>query len=306
MKSLYQKIQLSKRILILAHRHPDEDAKGSSWALASVLKGFGKNVDVFLEGEKTTKQDFSNNNYDLIFVLDCSTRDFVAWPKGIFPNLEKIIIIDHHQITGEWPSKRSLILSSACSTAEVLYYLFKSWRIQLNKKIADFLLMGILGDTGGLIYSYSPSMIGVMRIVADLMDYSQKFNQIISDINFTNYRSVKKVHLAGKVLAKTILLRDLLVLEVDEEEIKNREGRLSVEELIGEMNDVQDAEVCCLIRNKSGHPQRVSLRSRNLDVSLVAGELGGGGHKKAAGFPALGRSREEILEKVEELVKGKS
>lgn len=302
MRSLYQKIQLSEKILILAHQHPDEDAKGSSWALELALKSMGKKADVFLEGEEKGKQDFSNSNYDLIFVLDCSTRDFVAWPKGIFPNWEKVFAIDHHQPSNEWALERSIILPNACSTAEILYYLFRAWQIKINSKIADFLLMGILGDTGGLIYSYTRSMAGVMNIVADLMKFSQNFHQIISDINFTNYRSVKRINLTGQILSRTDFLSDLdlLILEIDEEEIKNDEGRLSVEELIGEMNDVQEAEICCLIRNKNGHPQRVSLRSRGFDVSPIAQDLGGGGHKKAAGFPALGRSREEILEKIKE------
>lgn len=300
MISLYQKILSIEKILILSHQHPDEDARGSCQALKEVLIKLGKKATVYLEGEENEEINVKSNTFDLVFILDCSARDFVAYPNNFSLENNSIIVIDHHQPTNDWENTDSLILPNACSTAEILYLLFRAWSVEISPTIAQNLLSGILDDTGGLIYDYSKSMVGVFKIVADLMRFNQNFHQLISKIKFNNYQSESKVKLTGELLKQSVIDREskLLFLEIDEEEIKNSDGRISTDELIGEINDVQEAEVCCLIRNKNQKPQRVSLRSRQIDISPIAKRFGGGGHKKAAGFSARELSREKILEEV--------
>jgi len=73
------------------------------------------------------------------------------------------------------------------------------------------------------------------------------------------------------------------------------------------LNNLNDGEVCLLFKELPDNKIKGSFRTTkdNVDVSAIAKELGGGGHKKAAGFTIDGPLK-EAARTVFELIKNKN
>ena len=58
-----------------------------------------------------------------------------------------------------------------------------------------------------------------------------------------------------------------------------------IEGLIDILRRTTEAEITCVLKEEANHSVRVSLRSLgDVDVSAIAAQHGGGGHRFAAGF----------------------
>ena len=72
---------------------------------------------------------------------------------------------------------------------------------------------------------------------------------------------------------------------------------------------VKEIQAAVFLKQEKGDEYRISLRSKGeIDVGAVAKELGGGGHKNAAGCTLTGpmdRLRALLVEKVEAAIDGR-
>lgn len=285
----------AERILIIGHKKPDGDACGSILALYLYLSSRGKTVSAFVndappayfnflpffEEIKTDKNIFSQP-WDLVVFVDSGDISHTGVDLNAIAGIPAVNI-DHHFSNAGY-GFANLVVPAASSTCEIIYKLLRDLGADIDRRVANCLLTGILSDTGG--FSNAATTLESMSVASDLTKRGGKIYQIFD-------HSVKNKSLGGLKLWGLVLSRikinpkyniaytyvtadDFSRFQVDEIELDGIANFLNV------ITDVNFSLVLHLGREQT----KVSLRTTrdNVDLSRLAGYFGGGGHKKAAGF----------------------
>jgi phosphoesterase RecJ-like protein len=308
---ILKEIKKAKRILINCHRGPDSDSVGSALALARLLKSMDKEVLVicpsdipqdlkFLEGADSIKRvnfsSFDFSKYDLFLVIDSSTYAMVTGLKDSDKPSLKTIVIDHH-FSNEKFGKINLVDAKMTSTGELLYKIFEDWGVTSDKDMAECLLTGIIGDTGS--FQYQNVGEGTLRIAASLMDLGADKDKIIYNI----YRNIdfKEVKMWGKFIESMKIEDNFVWSAISLETYKDFGEYPYAKEDVANLffPIVRGTDFGIVMVETNDKILSVSLRSRSgFDVSKIAEEVGGGGHKAAAGARIEGLPFQEAVNKV--------
>ena len=154
-------------------------------------------------------------------------------------------------------------------------------------------------DTGR--FQYTNTTPKALRLAAELVEAGADVHDVFQHV----YESVQfaKLKLLARALERAQLFEGgrLVVSYL----LKDDFGDVGAEEpysegIIDHLRSVEGSEMVALIREPprdEGTERRVSLRSSHdeVDVSAIARELGGGGHRQAAGFSSE-RTIGEIIE----------
>lgn len=291
--------------LIVSHIHPDGDTISSSLAIAYILDKLKKSYEIVNQDTIPEKFDYLkmyskikkitdiNRKYSNIITVDIADINRTGKVDRILSKETQVLNIDHH-VTNEGFGKVNLIITSAASTTEVIYYLVKKMGIDLEKELAEYIYTGLLTDTGGFRYTNTTS--NVMRIAAEMLDYDISPGYIaelvLETMTISFLEILKKAleniefHCNNRVACTTLTYSDILNSTEDTEGIVNY------------TRNIEGVEVGVFIKEVYHNEYKVSLRAKNsIDVSLIAKKFGGGGHIKAAGFSYKG-SLEILKEKL--------
>jgi hypothetical protein len=165
----------------------------------------------------------------------------------------------------------------------------------IDEDVATLLLVGIVTDTGS--FQHSNTSPEAFEVAADLLEKGARQQEIIKQIFKT--KSLETLKLWGRVLSKIAYLPEskLVYSTVTLEDLADTGATMDdtggiIDEL---MSNAPDAEVVMLLKEKEPGFVGGSLRApgKMADVSEIAGPIGGGGHKKAAGFRIRDKSFEE-------------
>lgn len=293
---IFSTIKKAGRILINCHRGPDSDSVGSALALSQVLQEMGKEIMVicpsdipsdlmFLKGaEKIVRVNFTSfdfTDFDLFIILDSSTYSMVTGMKDSESPTINSIVIDHHFSNNKF-GKINLIDSKMTSTGELLYRLFMDWKVPVSQEIAECLLTGIIGDTGTFQYQNVGSE--TLEVAADLMKKGANKDKIV----FNLYRSIefKEVKMWGKFVEKMMIDDSFVWSAIPIATYKDFGEYAYAKEDVANLffPIIKGTEFGIVMVEASDGVLSVSFRSRTgFDVAKIAEEIGGGGHKLAAG-----------------------
>lgn len=310
-KLILDKINKSEKILINLHRSPDPDSFCSAFSIYHFLKFLKKEVDVcvvltselsdFLlsqDDASTVKfvdyQKLNFNNYDLMISPDSGSWQQVVNNEDVIVPQIPIIVIDHHP-TNEKFGKINLIQEGASSCSEMIYKLFKDWNFNIDSKIANVLLTGIIADTGGFSFSDNTE---TLRIAANLIDLGANKTEIITNM-FRNkkFEILKYWGVCFERLKFDIEHKFIWVATPYEIESKYKINDSAFATMFISIVDGSDFGI--MMSEDEPKSLKISFRSRNdFDVSIIAREFGGGGHKAASGAKIDGLSFDEAVEKV--------
>ena len=291
-------IKQSKNILINVHRNPDLDSIGSATALyQALIKISGKKVTLvcpheipenfkFLKGANTVKTiDFGNwagrpRLYDLFIILDSGSYDIVTGRKEIkLPEIKKIVI-DHH-LTNNWKNCLLRLLDTkASATAEIVYRILADWNINLDKNISTSLLSGIAGDTVFFKYTKDPSV--TFSIVNELMKSGANYNLLID--KFNDGLSFGFVKLLGEFLKNMKKERKFVWWGVWCELFEKHGRPKGVRETTADsfFRSIKGVDFGVALLEEEKGKINMSFRSKQkFDVSKIAQQFGGGGHKSS-------------------------
>ena len=300
-KTIKYIIKKSNKILLFVHSRPDADTVGSNLAFFYYLKKEGKTVDIacfdnFPEYlKKITTYKFKNpeelefKKYDSVFALDSVERGFEKI-KDKFSEEQAIILIDHHpdiSIKGDV----KIIDAKYSSVSEIIFDFFKFFDIKITSKMATLLLMGILGDTGNLQHSNTTPK--VMHTAAELLNRGASVSRITKAIFSSN--SFPTLKLWGKALEKAKInshskMIATVITEKDLEECNANYDDIA--EISSILNTAPETSFSLVLSERKGGIIKGSLRSekyKGVDVSRIAHQFGGGGHKLASGFEIKGK-----------------
>lgn len=302
-------IEVNNNFLLIGHESPDGDCLGSLLAFSEFLKSRDKEVDIackdktpivfkFLPGVENIKNDFLMGSYEAIFLLDngdFKRTGFSDRLKELNKKKVPIINIDHHQKNDLWKfANINYVNDEASSTSELVYDIILGLGGEITPAIATSLLCGIYTDTGG--FQHVNTKERVLEITADLLGKGARLKDITK--NLSSFRTTSMLRLWGIALsrlkfdAKTGIATSL----VTEKDIKKTNATEDdVSGLVNLINSIPESKVALLLYDYGDGRIKGSLRTEkdNVDVSKIAKEYGGGGHKRAAGFKVEGKVVEE-------------
>jgi len=301
-QSTHKQLQAANRILVVSHIRPDGDAVGSLLALGLALQSVGKDVQMVLSDG--VPRDFRHlkgsdkvltwpqGDFDYIAVVDCSDleRTGSALNGYSIPDLN----IDHHPTNLNY-ARLNLVESDAVATAEMLSGYLPQFGLPITKPIAEALLTGLITDTIGFrTVNMTPK---ALRVAADLMETGVDLPALYQrtllsrSLNAVRYWGVglSKISANGRLVWTTLTLEDRQQVGYP--------GRDDAD-LINVLSTIEDTDIALILIEQTDERIKVSWRSKpGFDVSQIALNFGGGGHKTAAGAEIDG-SLKEVQSKV--------
>ncbi len=311
MLNLRESLQGVKTAAILGHIRPDGDCIGSCLALYNYIETYfpGIQAKVYLQdfmpeflmlsNADKIQHDISEDVvYDVCFSLDSADKERHGEYVKYFDTAKKTIGIDHH-ISNQGFAEEHLIIPDASATAEIIYELIG--KEQLTKEIAECIYLGMAHDTG--VFQYSNASPKTFRAVADLLETGIDASRIVDETFYQKSyvqnqvlgKTLKEsvLHLDGKVISGVVTRKDMEHYGVTPK---------ALDGIVSQLRYTRGVEVAVFVYELAENCYKVSLRSNGkVNVSSIAGSLGGGGHVKAAGCEVSG-TYEEIVEKLLKLI----
>ncbi len=300
-------INAEQPMIILPHVSPDGDTIGSSVALYLALQQLSKEVYIVLDDKLPS--DFGYIASDIVLTSEQFKIQKIAYKTAICVDMSDVerlgerkplinsvylMNIDHHRTNTEFGDVQC-VDASAAATGEIIFKILKELNVTVTAAMAEALYIAIITDTGN--FKYSNTTATTLRIAAELLeipfDRMRAINKIYHSIPrqkvalHANATEKTKFYNNGKIAVCTVSCADLLAYNALEE---------YTEGLVETIRDIDGVEVVIFLKERSCQLVKVSMRSvSEPDVSVIAFEHKGGGHKNAAGF-SLNLSFSEALD----------
>jgi phosphoesterase RecJ-like protein len=290
-----------ERFLVACHRRPDADSLGSALGLIKTLRAIGKEATLFMpeeipdsllflmDGEQGLAQVPDGVRYDATWVMDIAAKALL--PPG-FPGPEvtgPVVIIDHHHAHDDVGDVVYRDTDSA-ATGEVVVRLIEELGLEsLPEGSATPLYAAIVSDTGG--FRYATTRPATLRLGARLVEEGADPWHVAYQL-FERWEPAR-LRLLSAIIAtlETAFDGRVAIMRVTREmlDICGADDDM-VEGMVNYARRVEGAEIGALlwewrVRDADGDhiETKISLRSRgNVDVSVIAAALNGGGHRAAA------------------------
>jgi len=317
-KQIHDHIQSAERIALVSHQNPDGDTLGSAVAFAQYLLNHGKQVKIFCLSSVPDKFNFLHNiglvsndpfvfrDVDTITVLDCGDLRYAGVAELLKEHNATIVNIDHHA-TNEKYGRYNLVMDNWASTTEVVYNFFKINNITITPTMATALLTGLITDTDN--FTNSATSHTSLTAAGQLLRLGA--NWLIINRSLLQNKSIHLLKLWGIVLSRLNKQSDInmaytyLTNKDMTEHGANDADVEGIANFLNKLND--DSSISLFMKETENGTMKGSFRTTrdDIDVSALAKKLGGGGHKKAAGFTVDGNV-EQIVRRIVDLQKAQT
>ncbi len=275
-----------KRVTIVSHKRADGDTISSALALYSYLNSISVKSELvcidsdlpqefsFLYGFDRFKNKISYSD-SLVVTLDCATLGRCGF------DLENrdIINIDHHQDNSLFGNLN--IVNVDVSTTIVLYKLLRVYS-NISKDCAVAIYSGLLSDSKNFTSTLTTK--NTLLIASELLELGVDLNLVANRVNRS--KALSHIRVKAKAIDSLELFNNgrVAVMSLTKDILKET-GALnsSITGLVDEALSLVTVEIATLIV-ESDNFLKISIRSKNINISKIAQKFGGGGHKNAAGF----------------------
>ncbi|MGH3872346.1 MAG: DHH family phosphoesterase [Pseudonocardiaceae bacterium] len=297
----------ARDVTLVAHVQPDADALGSALALglalhrrgATVRVTFGDPADVpaSLRGLDVAgllvAPDQVPAQPELLVALDTANRARLGCLSDRVDTSGAVLVIDHHATNSRFGTHH-LVDVTAEATAVLVLRLLDALDVPLDEPVARCLYAGLVTDTS----CFRRADPGTHAIAARLLRAgvdpdattrglldTHPFGWLAMLATVLGRAQLEPASAQGLGLVHTtVRLADMAGL-----------GSEEVESVVDLVRTTSEAEVAAVLKEVGPDSWSVSLRAKQcLDVSAAAVELGGGGHRLAAGFSAHGTEQDVL------------
>ena len=305
-----EEIRAGDRFLLTTHENPDGDALGSLLATQRILEALGKDSVMFLGAKEfplpveyrflPLEEVFHEPPADIadriVIFLDCGNID--RMPVDFLRDGTKVINIDHHHDNTRFGTVNLVDVEASC-TAEIIYELAGLLGVELTPEIANALYVALVTDTGKFMYENTDAR--SHRMAAGLIEAGVQVNDIYRRLY--EHAPIEKLRLLARALEGIELKDDgrLAVTYISTDDYRSTGASEALTEgIIDHLRTIDGNVVAAVVRDQADGgraARKVSMRSTDgrVDVSLIAREHGGGGHRRAAGF-ATDLPYDEVVE----------
>ena len=293
-------IRSHERFVVVTHENPDGDALGSLLGTTLGLRALGKDVVMYLAGEAPLPGEYAfldlrglqrelpaDMEERVLLAVDCANERRIGESRDGVERAAVVVDVDHHHDNSRFGDV-NMVVADASSTAEMVRDVLAELGVALTPAIAEALYVGLVTDTGR--FQYSNTTPKALRLAAELVeagaDVHGIFRNVYETVQFAKLKLLARaleraeVYEGGRLVVSYLLKSDFGDVGAEE---PYSEG------IIDYLRSVEGSEMVALIREPprdDGPARRISLRSSHdeIDVSAIAREQGGGGHRQAAGF----------------------
>ena len=283
--------------VICGHVSPDGDCLGGQLALAHALWSLGKKatcvlvrdepIGAALEFMPGTDRMVPAERFEgpcgVFVAVDVPTRERIGEAAcGILDRAGVSITVDHH--ASESSMSDFVYVDPDCAAASILIWdIVKMLVVKPSATSATCAYVGLLTDTGGFRFQNCDAQ--AFETAADMVACGADPSEAASNV-YQN-RSLASLELEALVINRlSITCGGKAALSwIDEHDMASVGAvKADVEPLIDVVRSISGVLVACMLREQDGLV-RGNLRAKDdTDVAALARELGGGGHKAAAGF----------------------
>jgi phosphoesterase RecJ-like protein len=294
--SAWRLIAEARRILLLAHEHPDPDALGSALGLAHTLRPLGKECVVacadpvpanytFLPGREAVVSVLPDTDFDLAIALDAGELsrygDLYTRYEPFF-DAALILNLDHH-VTSKGCGAVSVTDPTSAATAELLTLLLLNRGIAIDLDAARCLLAGIITDTRA--FEYDATTERTLAAGAYLVGAGARPEDIIKPMY--RMKPLAQARLRGLVLTtlQSAAQGRIVWATLTQEHLRQAEATPDQDDgLPSYLIDIAGVHIAALFKEQSDGSTKVSLRTTApYDAAAICARYGGGGHVRAAG-----------------------
>lgn len=295
-----ERIREDSRFVLAAHEGPDGDALGSLVGMQWLLTTLGKDSQMFIAPEDlplpyeyrffTLDGLISSPPRDIaqrtVVFLDCGNIDRNS--AGVLQQGRHLLNIDHHHDNTRFGTLDHVVPDASC-TAEIVWDLMHGLGVGPAPAAAQALYVGLITDTGRFMYENTGPRAHEMaaELIAAGVDVQDVYRRLYEEM------PAAKISLLALALGQLRRFDDgeLTLAALSAEDFLRVGAEDSYSEgIIDHLRAIQGTKVAALVRELSGGGRdgrrKVSLRATDddVDVSVIAREQGGGGHRRAAGF----------------------
>jgi bifunctional oligoribonuclease and PAP phosphatase NrnA len=285
---VWAELMAAESVVLTTHINPDGDALGSMLALYLALQNQGKKVRMWLDGDLPemyaflpARIDISHppltvSSADLMVVLDAGDAERTGISFSKFQG--KVMNIDHH-LSNSGFADVILVDETVAATGILVLRLLEIAEVLITPAIATCLFTAVATDCG--FFRYANTDEATFEAAARLVRYGaepHKISEAIQKMPLTKIVALSRVlaslELFGQGKVAAIMVPD----DIPATAVEDTEG------FIDYPRNIAGVEVAILFKPAGGPGQvKLSMRSRNLNVSVLAQSFGGGGHARAAG-----------------------
>lgn len=302
--------------LLTSHCRADCDALGSELGLAAALRSLGKQVSIVNGDEVPEHIEFMDpegeiyvvgttmplemmRGYEVLIVLDTSAWGQLGPMAEVVRGFEgTVVVVDHHQSEDDLGGK-VFKDASAEATGRLVLELVEALGVEVTPEIARPLFAAIATDTGW--FRFGSVTAETFRALATLVAAGASPPETFARLY--EQHTLERLYLRGRILSNVQQECDgrLYWTRVSLQDFEQTGAqRTDTEDAINQLLTIAGAEAAAMFIELDANETKVSLRSRTkFDVSLVAEQFGGGGHRAASGITysgALEEAEAEILD----------
>ena len=305
-------LRRADKLLLTTHENPDGDALGSLRATQILMERLGKDALMYMRGDQfPLPHEYRHMPFDdvindppedlherLVVFLDCGNID--RMPVDFLRQGEvRIVNIDHHHDNTRFGDV-NLVVGHASCTAEILFDLAHGLEVEIDKPLAEALYIALVTDTGKFMFENTTPAAHEMAaaLIAAGVEPQVVHERLYEGLPFS------RIQLLARALASVQRFDDgsITLTHITQDDFHLSEAKESDSEgIVDHMRQVEGTLVAALVREllENDGRRKVSLRATNgrVDVSKIAREFGGGGHRQAAGF-TTDVSVEELIERL--------
>ena len=289
-------------LLILTHENADFDAVASQLAAYKLYPQgvpllswrVNRNVEQFLTlywdaFPFMRPSDWRRQRVKRVLLVDTLTLPSV---RGIRADRVEVQVIDHHDlednIVPDWSYHSEMVGATTTLLVEMLQ--IAGHTLTINE--ATLLLLGIHEDTGSLVYDTTTSR--DVQATAWLMEQGAQLKVVRRFLNIplsnTQQRLNELIQESAEwvtIEGHSILISAVTAPEGFDDEISAIAHRVR--------DSLMPDAMFLLVQLKYNHVQLVARSSTdNIDVSIIAKKLGGGGHSRAAAATVMDSNIEKV------------
>ncbi|WP_069097094.1 DHH family phosphoesterase [Mesomycoplasma ovipneumoniae] len=314
---IIKNIEKHDNIFVFHHIRPDGDCLGAQQGFAKAIKKNFPQKNVFLIGDNNKEFDFLTFHFDN---MDSIASEFFQNSLAITVDTADInriqeldfflnskfktrVKIDHHPEKEEEIYDQTWIDPTFCAASEMIGFILKEEKWQIDEEIALFVYLGILTDSGR--FAFPSTTARTFEIVAFLMKTNFNFSELSRLLSQRTENEVAfQAHVLGNYNKKGKVLWHY-VSKSEQEKFNLSSSQVSAVNLLSNIGDA----LIWLFLIEYENQIRVRIRSNGPVINKIAVEYGGGGHPFAAGInldnnDKINQNISEILEKLEKLAEG--
>ncbi len=292
-------------VTVCAHVNPDGDAIGSILGITLALRAAGIDARPILAEDVSPPPAYDflpaydelaladrDVRPDVLLALDTTDAPRLGLNAGLLERARTVIVIDHHPDNACFGDV-NVVDASAPSVGSMIWDLLPDLAVAPDPDVATCLYTALMTDTGRFQYSNTDAR--ALRTAAEMIDAGADPARIATAVY--QRRSAAALALTGLVLSRVRLVNDGQVAYswFDAADLRDTHATFGeTEDLVDHVRSTRGPAVAFLVKSDQDG-SRISLRAKDsFDVGGVARELGGGGHRAAAGLTLEG-GLEDVL-----------